>query len=324
MQVVIDTAQTRLSVKEQCFYIVSKTAKRKISPKRISSIAITSNVLISASATTLAAQHQIPIIFFDRAGQVTARTWSPYFSNLAVLRKKQLQFRISQGATRFIISGLILKSVGHKGILKKLLRRNLTENNRIHTVFGQMDVACQKLRALNNQNIDTCRSQILGLEGQLSKNYWTNLSRFLPKEYQFARKSKRPAKDWFNAALNYLYGMMYGTVESAVFASGLDPMAGFLHTDNYKKTSLVFDLIEPFRPFVDQLLVEICLQQGLKKNHFQTKTDGLWLSQEGKKVLIPAFNEHLYNRVLFDGKVGRLKDHIFNYCSHLSKVIHQH
>ena len=45
----------------------------------------------------------------------------------------------------------------------------------------------------------------------------------------------------------YAYGVLYGLVEKACIVAGLDPFVGFLHTDNYNKTSLVFHLIEPFR-----------------------------------------------------------------------------
>jgi CRISPR-associated protein Cas1 len=42
--------------------------------------------------------------------------------------------------------------------------------------------------------------------------------------------------------LNYSYGVLYSLVEKACILAGLDPFVGFLHTDNYNKKSLVFDL----------------------------------------------------------------------------------
>jgi hypothetical protein len=48
--------------------------------------------------------------------------------------------------------------------------------------------------------------------------------------------------------LNYGYGVLYSLVEKACIYAGLDPFVGFLHTDNYVKKSLVFDLLEPYRP----------------------------------------------------------------------------
>jgi len=46
MQVFIDTKQTRLTVRNNSFFIKNSTTNRIISPHRITSIAITSNALI--------------------------------------------------------------------------------------------------------------------------------------------------------------------------------------------------------------------------------------------------------------------------------------
>jgi CRISPR-associated protein Cas1 len=62
-----------------------------------------------------------------------------------------------------------------------------------------------------------------------------------------------------NAALNYGYGILYGTVERCLVLAGLDPYAGFLHVDRPGKPSLVFDLIEEFRQVVvDRTVVAMC------------------------------------------------------------------
>ncbi|MBW2028434.1 MAG: CRISPR-associated endonuclease Cas1, partial [Deltaproteobacteria bacterium] len=72
---------------------------------------------------------------------------------------------------------------------------------------------------------------------------------------EFDGRSRRPAKNPFNAVLNYCYGMLYGLVEKACILAGLDPYIGFLHADDYNKKSLVFDLIEPFRIYGEQTAV---------------------------------------------------------------------
>ena len=80
-----------------------------------------------------------------------------------------------------------------------------------------------------------------------TKKYFEALSSILPEKYKFKSRSRNPAKDEFNAMLNYGYGVLYSMVEKACIIAGLDPYIGFLHTDNYNKKSLVFDVIELFR-----------------------------------------------------------------------------
>ena len=88
---------------------------------------------------------------------------------------------------------------------------------------------------------------MLGLEGMPGGPTSRCLGRLVPEAYRFEGRSRQPAQDGFNAMLNYGYGVLYSLVDSACICAGLDPFLGFLHTDNYNKPSLVFDLIEPFR-----------------------------------------------------------------------------
>ena len=74
--------------------------------------------------------------------------------------------------------------------------------------------------------------------------------------------------------------MLYGVVESAIFASGLDPYLGILHADEYKEPTFAFDLIEPFRPWVDALIAQLCREGLLEGKHFTPKENGFWLSKE--------------------------------------------
>ena len=82
----------------------------------------------------------------------------------------------------------------------------------------------------------------MGWEGTQSKRYWAAVASALPPAWQFGRRSRRPARNGFNAALNYLYGMLYTIVEQALFGAGLDPHLGILHSDQYDSPTLAFDL----------------------------------------------------------------------------------
>src|SRR3972149_3282120 len=102
-----------------------------------------------------------------------------------------------------------------------------------------------------------------------------------------------PAKDEFNAMLNYAYGVLYSQVERACILAGLDPFVGFLHTDNYNKKSLVFDLIEPFRILGERTVVFLFTGRRVRKDMFEKVPGGMSLNAEGKALLIGDFNERL-------------------------------
>ncbi len=144
-----------------------------------------------------------------------------------------------------------------------------------------------------DQPISSCRSNLMGVEGNIARIYWRSVAQSLPAEDQFDKRSRKPALDPFNAALNYMYGMLYSVIEGALFAAGLDPHLGILHADEYNKPTLSFDLIEPFRPWIDRLLIEEYLIHNLEKKFFSKNQYGLFLNKEGKAFIIPLFNDFL-------------------------------
>lgn len=321
MQLIIDTANTQITVKNKVFFIEKPAFSKKISPKRITSIAITTNCTINASAIKLAALNQIPIYFFNNFGTLQARMGSPYFSNIAKIRKQQLLFYNTPQATNWIIKILHIKVNTQIETLKRLANKHTKFKVKTTLNIEKLKKGLVTSQQYKNIPIDECRKNLLGIEGNLNKHYFRAIQCFLPNEMQFTKRSRQPALDYFNAALNYLYGMTYSVVESGVFAKGLDPFVGYMHTDNYLKTALVFDLIEPIRPLIDRMLIELCIANKLNKTHFVPKGKGYWINKVGKRILIPSFNEYLHQRIRTNGSVQKLKDIIYAYSNDLGNEL---
>lgn len=115
---------------------------------------------------------------------------------------------------------------------------------------------------------------MLGLEGKAARAYFEAISSIMPEKYRFAGRSRNPAKDEFNALLNYGYGVLYSLVEKGCIIAGLDPYLGFLHSDSYNKKSLVFDIIEMFRIYVDETVV--FLSRRMVKDGFFEPLEQEW------------------------------------------------
>lgn len=109
---------------------------------------------------------------------------------------------------------------------------------------------------------------------------------------RFTGRQKRPAYDPFNVLLNYLYGMLYTSVHLSLLKAGLDPYMGVLHADRYGAApTLVFDAIEPFRPWADEVALGLMLGGRVTPASFEQRddpTEGLWLSGAGKDVVIES------------------------------------
>jgi CRISP-associated protein Cas1 len=126
----------------------------------------------------------------------------------------------------------------------------------IELVVGELCDAQLAIDDLQGTCMQDIREQLLSVEGRAAQRYWAMVKEVLPPTIQWPGRETRGAKDLFNALLNYGYGVLYAQVEQALLLAGLDPYAGFLHTDRPGKPSLVLDLIEEFRQcVVDRTLI---------------------------------------------------------------------
>lgn len=60
---------------------------------------------------------------------------------------------------------------------------------------------------------------------------------------------------WPNAALNYGYAILRAAVARALVGSGLSCLRGIHHHNRYNAFALADDVMEPYRPFVDQYVL---------------------------------------------------------------------
>lgn len=95
---------------------------------------------------------------------------------------------------------------------------------------------------------------------------------------------------------------MENNVEKACIIAGLDPYVGFIHTDHYNKKSLVFDLIENYRIWADEVVVNLFASRKVKVEHFDKIPNGLTLNKEGKAVLLTDFNVFMDESIRYRGR----------------------
>lgn len=90
---------------------------------------------------------------------------------------------------------------------------------------------------------------------------------------------------------------------------------------SYNKPVLVFDMIEPFRPWIDRLLIEQFILDIPKASFFEPKEKGYWLSKTGRHYFIPLFNDYLQQRRKMNGRTLSLKNHIYRFAADFANEI---
>jgi CRISPR-associated protein Cas1 len=89
------------------------------------------------------------------------------------------------------------------------------------------------------------------LEGRAAAYYWANMFPDFP-DFRRGREGAPP-----NNLLNYGYAILRAVVARALVGSGLLPTLGIHHHNRYNAYCLADDIMEPYRPFVDRLVVEL-------------------------------------------------------------------
>lgn len=321
MQVVLNTHGLVIKVKNKAFYISAGDENRSISPEQIRSIAVTAPCMLSSAAIELAADAGIPIYFFDRFGEAQSCLRSPYFESLATLRRKQVYFSDSEAGAAWVIEQFRHKTAHQVQVLNFLKNRKSAMASEIQECIGHLEQQLLELGDKIAVPSSEWSASIMGWEGQQAKAYWRTLAKSLPEQWFFESRSRRPAKDPFNAMINYFYGMLYSTVEQALFAAGLDPHLGILHSDEYDRPTLSYDLIEAFRPWIDRLVVESLLKGEIDPGFFETVEGGIFLASNGKRFLIPHFNAWMLVQVRLEGSQMTREAHIFRAAALLAKTI---
>lgn len=170
------------------------------------------------------------------------------------------------------------------------------------------------------------RSPLFGLEGSIGRYYLRGLRALLPAYLGFEQRVRRPPTDLVNAALSYGYGILHSQVERALYLVGLEPAAGFLHTDRWGRASLTLDVMELFRPaVVDRAVLTLA-----RRDQFDPERDaeeqgpGVLLSPVGRKLVAGQVLERLDDKLTVRGVVLTWKQVIFSECRALASYLLGH
>ena len=98
------------------------------------------------------------------------------------------------------------------------------------------------------------------LEGRAAAYYWKKLFGYI--EYFNRDREGVPP----NNLLNYGYAILRAVVARALVSSGMLPTLGIHHHNRYNAYCLADDIMEPYRPYVDELVFNLIKDKGLPED----------------------------------------------------------
>ncbi len=108
------------------------------------------------------------------------------------------------------------------------------------------------------------------LEGRAAAYYWRNI---FPAQPNFVRGQEGESP---NHLLNYGYAVVRALVARALVAAGLLPTLGIHHHNRYNAYCLADDIMEPYRPYVDSVVVDMMREELVTETLTLEMKQRLW------------------------------------------------
>lgn len=263
---------------------------------------MSTSAALSTDAVRLALMNNIDIIFTQSDGHPMGRIWHSKLGSTTKIRKRQLEASLSKEAVNFTKEWIMEKMNNQLEFTKDLKKHRSQMAEYLNDKIGKIENIIVTLKNLKAEKIEEIADTVRGLEGTCGRLYFETISYVLPEQYQFNGRSMRPAKDAYNAFINYGFGILYTRVEKCLMIAGLDPYVGFLHRDDYNQKSMVFDFIEPYRIFVETAVFRLFTAKKVNKAHTDEITNGVTLNKEGKELLVTALNDYMEDSIRYKGR----------------------
>ena len=308
MQLVINTFGASLRRKGDRFVVRAGSNQLAVAAQKVQTILVTTAVYVSSDAIVLALSYNIDMVFLDRSGEPIGRVWPPRMGSTAAIRRRQLEVATGPEGLTIAREWVAAKLRNQAEFLEELQGHRPNRTELFQGPIGTIRSSLTQIDGLSG-TLDDQRGRLLGLEGSAGRAYFACLGQILPEAYRFGTRSRQPAKDGFNSMLNYAYGVLYSLVDRACICAGLDTFLGFLHTDNYNKPSLVFDMIEPFRTLAERATVLLFTGRRVRSEYFEEVPGGIALSKDGRAAFLPYYQERLERPVKYpvQSKPGKFR-----------------
>ena len=146
------------------------------------------------------------------------------------------------------------------------LRKQLWQQTVTNKILNQ--AALLKMRGKDHARLLTLARNVRSgdpdnCEGTAANYYWSNLFNET-MQFRRGREGEPP-----NNLLNYGYAILRAMVARCLVGSGMLPTLGIHHRNKYNAYCLADDVMEPYRPYVDQVVCHI-VESGLDYNKLTT------------------------------------------------------
>lgn len=304
----IDEFGASLKKKKKRLLIITDDKKEEIPIKSIKDLVISGKVSISSELIKALAESGVDILFTTPMGKPVARVVSAKMGGTVENRYEQYK-SLEDGRSILIAKSIILGKIRNQmsniRYYSKSRRMNEVLSSRLYDIYVQIKEKFERLQSDEFEDLDSARKKLLAYEGECANYYWDGIKLALD-DWNFEGRNQK-SSDPVNLSLNIAYNMLSGQIWKYTLRFGLDPFMGYIHVDRPGKLSLVFDLMEPFRPMVDRFVVS-----------FLKRLNPAYFSEKAKSNTISTlrnlfFSDFMQSKIEYKGRRMTIETVMFYY-----------
>lgn len=244
-QTLMFTSPVSLSLKDQQIVITFKDNKDSVTrPIEDIGFVVIENPQVSISVPLLneLADNNVSVIFCDKK-QMPRTMLMTLEGNTTQQESYKYQMEASAPMKKNVWKQLVECKIRNQALLLNTLGKN---GNALKPYY------------MNVKSGDTDNR-----EGAAAREYW---SRIFYDGFKREREGEPP-----NNLLNYGYTILRAAVARALISSGLYPAFGVFHRNRYNAFPLADDVMEPYRPFVDEIVYHLYYDGAVSELDSQSK-----------------------------------------------------
>lgn len=173
------------------------------------------------------ANRRIPLIVCDRRYLPSGLLCPLYREGRAFFHATELQFRMAKPLRKQLWRSIVRSKIAGQSNNLKIFRFD---------------------RSLEMMACRVCSGDSGNLEASAAQRYWARLALF-PRRNRFA--------DDANGVFNYVYAVLYAAVARKICSASMNPHIGLHHRNQDNPFCLASDLMEPFRPYADRVILTL-------------------------------------------------------------------
>lgn len=244
--------------------------------KLLEMLVVYGNPLVESSVWRALSEQGVPAVILPTRGQQPPAILAEGLA--AQLPARRLQYRCAENAGQ--ATALARWLLARKFLSYRLPFKTLQPHLQAELAEGFMATLRQQLAKLHQaSNIDT----FLGIEGQLSREWFQLLAAALPEQWKFTGRNRQPPQDPLNALLSLAYTLALTDIRQMVITEGFDPAFGFLHQPYPARHALALDVLEIFRSGVDLFALNVLAIMTPEHFYYREK-EGCRLSKEARQI----------------------------------------